>query len=102
MIAKNELEYTAAESAFIGFLEANEIWLRPAIYQEVVKTLQGQNESFSTSFDTIKKMLLTEGYSKGKNYKDKKEYLVRAKKGSRKRMLVLYRKKIENFFEEEI
>ena len=102
MIAKNELEYAAAESAFIGFFEANEIWLRPAIYQEVVKTLQGQNESFSTSFDTIKKMLLTEGYSKGKNYKDKKEYLVRAKKGSRKRMLVLYRKKIENFFEEEI
>ena len=48
-------------------------------------------------WDTLKKILLKEGYAKGILPVDGKggQYLIRAKKGSRKYMLVLFIDKVE-------
>ena len=101
-IADNEEIYVQAEEKFIGFHESstNLLWLRPNdVYQAVKKFYENRSERFLTTFDTIKRALFQEGLSEGANKNGNKEFLKRAKKGSRKRMLVINVKKIEKTLE---
>lgn len=102
-IADNEEIYISAESKFIGFNESqtNLLWLRPTeVYQIAVNFYKNRGENFLTSWDSLKKNLFREGFSEGKKYEDGLvEYVKRAKKGSRRRMLVLKIEKINEALE---
>ena len=83
------------------------MWIRPNdAIQIVQKYYRNLGENFLPSFDEMKKKLLIEGFSEGVLPKNGSggEYVCRAKKGSRKRMLVLKmevaEKALENFKEE--
>ncbi len=98
MYVQNELRY-------LGFHEKTEnlLWLKPTNFFKIgVELLKKQSVNFLVQWDTFKKMLLNEGYSKGVLPVDGKggQYLLRAKKGSRKYMLVLHTDKIETLVTE--
>ena len=106
-IAENEEIFVNAEEKFVGFYEGNRLWIRPNdAIQIVQKYYRNLGENFLPSFDEMKKKLLIEGFSEGVLPKNGSggEYVCRAKKGSRKRMLVLKmevaEKALENFKEE--
>lgn len=100
LIADSEEMYVQNEPHYLGFHEKNEnlLWLKPTNFFRIgVDLLKKQGVNFLVHWDTLKKMLLNEGYSKGVLPVDGKggQYLIRAKKGSRKYMLVLHTDKIE-------
>ena len=100
LIADSENEYIRNEPHYLGFYERNEnlLWLKSTNFYKIgVELLKKQGVNFLAQWDTLKKMLLNGGYSKGVLPVDGKggQYLLRAKKGSRKYMLVLHMDKIE-------
>ena len=105
LIADSEEMYLQNEPHYLGFHEKNEnlLWLKPTNFFKIgVELLKKQGVNFLVQWDTLKKMLLNEGYSKGVLPVDGKggQYLIRAKKGSRKYMLVLHTDKIETLVTE--
>ena len=93
MVAVSEDVFITDETAFIGFYEGDEaIWLKPEeAYQQVCRYYKAINESWLIGFKRVKVLLLEKGISRGKKGINGQgaEYLCRAKKGTRKRMLVL-------------
>ena len=105
LIADSEDVYVQNELRYLGFHEKTEklLWLKPNNFFKIgVELLKKQSVNFLVQWDTFKKMLLNEGYSKGVLPVDGKggQYLLRAKKGSRKYMLVLHTDKIETLVTE--
>ena len=100
LIAESEDVYIRNEPKYLGFYENDKglLWLKSAdSYKLGVENLKKQGVNLLVHWDTLKKVLLTEGYSKGVLPVDGKggQYLIRAKKGSRKYMLVLFIDKVE-------
>lgn len=92
-LADNEKLYAENESNFIGFLDKpnNQIWLRFADAFNLVRRFYSQlGEQFLTQESTIKELLVRQGIAVGTiNENGGNQYLMRAKRGSRKYMLVL-------------
>ena len=103
-LADAEAEYVKSESKFIGFKEpaTNQLWLRVEdTYEMVIKFYKKRGEDFLVQWDTIKKLLLEHGYSKGVSASNgtPASYVLRARRGTRKRMLVLKVEKVEQALE---
>ena len=103
-LADAEAEYVKSESKFIGFKEpaTNQLWLRVEdTYEMVIKFYKKRGEDFLVQWDTIKKLLLEQGYSKGVSASNgtPASYVLRARRGTRKRMLVLKVEKVEQALE---
>lgn len=97
-IANDELSYINNEKIFVGFKEDEHLWLRFEDAMQIVRNYYAkQGQQWLVQPMSIKKMLLEKGLSEGKLAENGKpaEYLVKAKKGSRKRMLVLKMSAIE-------
>lgn len=97
-IANDELSYINNEKNFVGFKEDEHLWLRFEEAMNIVRNYYAkQGQQWLIQPMSIKKMLLEKGLSEGKLAENGKpaEYLVKAKKGSRKRMLVLKMSAIE-------
>ena len=97
-IANNELLYVDNNTKYIGFKENDHLWLRFEEAMNIVRNYYAkQGQQWLIQPMSIKKMLLEKGLSEGKLAENGKpaEYLVKAKKGSRKRMLVLKMSAIE-------
>ena len=94
-IASNENLFSATPSIFIGFREdsSGTLWLRfEEAYNIVREHYRKLNESWLVKGDTIKEELLRRKISVGKlksEGAEKNEYLKKAKKAPRQRMLVL-------------
>lgn len=106
MVAESEDVYADNEAQFIGFYETHTgtIWLRPEVaYQVVCQYYRTINERWLTSIKRVKELLLEKNLSRGKlgSSGQSAEYTCRAKKGTRKRMLVLYVEKVEKLLAEE-
>lgn len=106
MVAESEDVYADNEAQFIGFYErqTGTIWLKPEMaYQVVYQYYRTIHEYWLTSIKRVKELLLEKGLSRGKSSCNGKsaEYTCRAKKGTRKRMLVLYVEKVEKILSEE-
>lgn len=106
MVAESEDVYADNEAQFIGFYErrTGTIWLKPEMaYQVVCQYYRTIHEYWLTSIKRVKELLLEKGLSRGKSSCTGKsaEYTCRAKKGTRKRMLVLYIDKVEKLLAEE-
>lgn len=100
LIAESEDVYIQNEPKYLGFYENDNglLWLKATdSYKFGVEYLKKQGVNFLVQWDTLKKILLKEGYAKGILPVDGKggQYLIRAKKGSRKYMLVLFIDKVE-------
>lgn len=103
-LAETEDDYVKAESDFIGFKEqvSNLLWLRVEdTYEMVIKFYKKRGEDFLVQWDTIKKLLLEQGYSKGVSASNgtPASYILRSRRGTRKRMLVLKVEKVEQALE---
>lgn len=102
-VAHNEEAYATAESDFIGFETADTVWLRPHdVYVEVTRYYERVGQSFLVKPKRLKEILYEAGIIRGieDERTHKREYVFRAKKGSRKRMLVI-KKEVLNFTKEE-
>ena len=102
-VAHNEEAYATAESDFIGFETADTVWLRPHdVYVEVTRYYERVGQSFLVKPKRLKEMLYEAGIIRGieDERTHKREYVFRAKKGSRKRMIVM-KKEFLNFTKEE-
>ena len=102
-VAKDEELYVQDENAHVGFYEeaTQTIWLRfDEVFALVKKFYYKLGQTWSVKEQTIKEELLRRGISEGV-LKSKgeigNEYLKRAKKGSRRRMLVLRMEMLEKF-----
>ena len=98
MVADCEDDYVGHETDYVGFWESKDgdeplLYLRAEDAMELVRNYyKKMNDPWYTKSATIKERLLTLGLSKGhlaKKGQGGNQYLVRAKKGARKRMLVL-------------
>lgn len=101
-IAPDEETYVENESAHIGFRDdkKNLLWLRFEDTMNLVsRYYQKQGQQWLTSSKTIKEILLKNEISVGKVTDKGTEYLCRAKKGTRKRMLVLKVDVVEKILE---
>ena len=105
-VADNEDCYVGSEDNFIGFWEAGNdlLWIRwDSAFKLVHDYYQRIGEPWMIKETTIKEQLLHLGLSKGKlkgEGSTGNEYLIRAKKGKRQRMLVLQMKNIHRYMEE--
>ena len=105
-LAKNETEYVANTSSYIGFSEDEKkfIWLRfDDAYKTVVDYYKRQGEQFITTPKTIKELLLHKGISDGKLMSDGNkgnEYLRKSRKNPRKWFLVLKIDVVEKILDE--
>ena len=104
-LANNEEVYAANESNYVGFEDKikRHIWIRvEEAFSMVEKYYYRQGQTWTTKPNTIKEELLIKGISVGKLVEGSagSEYLCRAKKGSRKRMLVLKKDMIEKILNE--
>lgn len=106
-VAVNEELYASNESAYVGFWEQDTefLWLR---WDCAVSLVQGYYnrlcEPWMTKESTIKERLLQRGLSRGRlkgQQGSGNEYLVRAKKGRRQRMLVLRMNAVQKYMEEQ-
>lgn len=102
-VAMNEEIYVRDENAHVGFYEdsTQTLWLRfDEAFALVKKFYSKLGQSWNVKEQTIKEELLRRGISEGV-LKSKgeigNEYLKRAKKGSRRRMLVLRMEMLEKF-----
>lgn len=102
-LADNEEVYAKDESNFIGFRDTdnNQIWLRFVDSINLVKKYYWQlGEQFLTKETTLKDTLVRQGIAVGKiNENGVNQYLMRAKKGSRKYLLVLNMPKVYEILE---
>lgn len=102
-IAKNEDDYVSDEQSYIGFKEkaTQTLWLRfDEAFALVKKFYFRFGQSWLVREQTLKEELLRRGVSEGTLMPQGSvgnEYLKRAKKGSRRRMLVLRSAALENF-----
>lgn len=102
-IAPNEAAYALAEDDFVGFINDEWLWLRPHdVYQEVLRYYASIGKDFLVKPKRLKEMLYEAGIIRGieDECTHKREYVFRAKKGSRKRMIVM-KKEVLNFTKEE-
>lgn len=92
-LAKSEAEYIANESGFTGFREVNTdtIWLRHEDAEQAVRYYwDKQQKAYTVTSPKLHRILCEKGIARGSKLQSgKAEYLLKAKKGSRKRMLVL-------------
>lgn len=106
-IAKTEEEYASNEAAFVGFYAEDALWLNFEKASGIVKKFYyQQGEEVVMSPDQIKKQLHEAQILRAsKNSKGTMDYVKRAKKGSRKRMVVLGKiamdKALKRLLEEE-
>jgi len=106
-LARDEEQYASNESRYIGFFEKETklMWFRWEAVWGLVKTYYHiQGEEWLVRPNSIKQLLLKNGISDGKRMPEGKsgnEYLRRAKKGARKRMLVLQQIVVEKLMEVE-
>lgn len=106
-LAQDEDTYAIDESRYIGFHDKAEslLWVRmESAWSIVEQYYKRQGEDWMTKMQTIKELLLKKGISDGKKMPDGEagnEYLRRARKGSRKRMLVLHQDVVEELLKEE-
>ena len=106
-LAQDEDTYAIDESRHIGFHDKAEslLWVRmESAWSIVEQYYKRQGEDWMTKMQTIKELLLKKGISDGKKMPDGEagnEYLRRARKGSRKRMLVLHQDVVEELLKEE-
>ncbi len=106
-LADNEDIYSKNESKYIGFYEkeANLTWLRfEDAWRTVAAYYQNQGDDWLSKPQTIKELLLNNGISEGRKMPDNQagtEYLRRARKGNRKRMLVLRQHVVEKLLKTE-
>ena len=107
-LAQDEDTYAIDESRYLGFHDKAEslLWVRmETAWSMVEQYYKRQGEDWMTKMQTIKELLLRKGISDGKKMPDGEagnEYLRRARKGSRKRMLVLHQDVVENLLKEEV
>lgn len=97
-LAQDEEAYCQAESEYLGFREPDTqtVWIRPNdAYAVVCSYYAIEHRSWLVGLPRLKEILLEKGLSKGKRTQNKKEFLCRAKKGTRKRMLVLFVNEVE-------
>ena len=102
-IAQSEDDYARDEENFLGFNEAasNTLWLRFDDAFALTKKFYAKlGQSWNVKADTLKDSLLRRGISEG--YLAPKgsvgnKYMLRAKRGSRKRMLVLHLEELARF-----
>lgn len=91
-IAPSEEAYAIAEDDFVGFTNGEELWLRPHdVYQEVIRYYTSIGKYFLVKPKRLKEQLYEAGMIRGieDEHTHKREYVFRAKKGSRKRMIVM-------------
>jgi|GEM_PF-1330564 len=106
-VADNEDVYCKDEAKYIGFYDTKSelIWLSMEEAWSTVKTYyRNQGEDWLVKQQTIKEILLKAGISKGRQAGDDQagnEYLCRARKGARKRMLVLHQSIVEKLLKTE-
>ena len=106
-VADDEDVYCKDEAKYIGFYDTKSdlIWLRMEEAWSTVKTYyRNQGEDWLVKQQTIKDILLKAGISRGRQAGDDQagnEYLCRARKGSRKRMLVLHQSIVEKLLKTE-
>lgn len=97
-LAESEVIYISNESGYIGFQEkrTDTIWLRHEDAEQIVRSYwERQGKAYTASLSKLKKILYEKEFSLGRESAEgKTEYLLRAKKGSRKRMLVLRYQKV--------
>jgi len=102
-IAESEEAYIKNESGYMGFYETetDTLWLRHEYVHEVVrKYWELQGKPFTITPEKLRKALYDKGISIGtKSSSGKMEYQKRAKKGNRKRMLVLQQNKIREIMD---
>ena len=102
-IAQSEDDYARDEDTFIGFNEAasNTLWLRFDDAFALTKKFYAKfGQSWNVKADTLKENLLRRGIFEGTlapKGSVGNEYLKRAKRGSRKRMLVLHLEELARF-----
>ena len=102
-IAGDEDAYTSAEEDFVGFREekTQTLWLRfDEVFSLVKKFYSKLGQFWNVKEQTVKEELLRRGISEGTLMPKGNvgnEYLKRAKKGSRRRMLVLHMEMLEKF-----
>lgn len=102
-IAGNEDAYISAEEDFVGFREekTQTLWLRfDEVFSLVKKFYSKLGQFWNVKEQTVKEELLRRGISEGTLMPKGNvgnEYLKRAKKGSRRRMLVLRMEMLEKF-----
>jgi hypothetical protein len=107
-IALSEDTYVGNEISFVGFWEQGQdcLWIRwDSAVSLVYSYYQRVGEYWLTKESTVKERLLQQGLSKGKCKAQgaaSNEYLVRAKKGQRARMLVLRMDAVQNYMKEHI
>lgn len=97
-LAQDEDTYCQAESEYLGFRESDTqtVWIRPNdAYAVVCNYYATEHRSWLVGLARLKEILFEKGFSKGKQAQNKKEFLCRAKKGTRKRMLVLFVNEVE-------
>lgn len=100
-LSDNEEAYVLAESQYLGFYEkeADLIWVRwEDAWELVVHFYKKQGDVWLVKPQTIKELLLKKDISSGRKMPEGKagnEYLRRARKGMRKRMLVLRKSIVE-------
>lgn len=101
LIAENEAEYAADEGAYVGFNDADTIWVHfEKAAGFIKKYYRQQGEEVVISPSQIKKQLCEAGILlANKNSKGTMDFVHRARKGSRKRMIVLYKAAIERKLE---
>ena len=105
-VAINEELYASSESAYAGFWEHDTelLWLRWDCAVNLVQNYYLRlGEPWLTKESTIKERLLQLGLSKGRlkgQHGSGNEFLVRAKKGKRQRMLVLQMEAVQNYMKE--
>lgn len=106
-VADSEDCYVGNEDNFIGFREAGNdlLWVRwDCVFNLVHAYYQRIGEPWMSKEATIKEQLLHLGLSKGKlkgEGSTGNEYLIRAKKGKRQRMLVLRMNAVQKYMEEQ-
>lgn len=91
-IAPSEDAYAIAEDDFVGFTSHEELWLRPHdVYQAVIRYYASIGKDFLVKPKRLKEQLYEAGIIRGieDEHTHKREYVFRAKKGSRKRMIVV-------------
>ena len=106
-IALSEDTYVGNEISFVGFWEQGQdfLWIRwDSAVSLVYSYYQRVGEYWLTKESTVKERLLQQGLSKGKlkgEGSTGNEYLIRAKKGKRQRMLVLRMNAVLKYMEEQ-
>ena len=103
-LADDEKLYVEDETRFIGFWDKtnDQIWLRfPEAYALVKNYYSQLGQQFLVNEKSIKESLVRQGIAVGKiNEHGANQYLVKAKKGSRKLMLVLNMTKVYEILKE--